>query len=470
MTTRVHSPTNPHRKQIHLAAHFPGVNHHTIWSDPAAGSQIEFASFEHLARTAERGKFDYFFLAEGQRVREHRGRIFELDVVGRPDNLTMLAALAAVTDRLGLAVTATTTYNEPFELARKLASLDHLSDGRAAWNIVTSPDAWTGENFRLGGFLPRTQRYDRAAEFVHAVREIWDSWPQDTLRTDKRAGVFADDIGHFDIQGAHFTIRGRSTVPRPPQGHPVLIQAGDSPEGRDFGAAHADIIFTVHGTPEMGRVFSTDMKARATRFGRDPHDLKIMPGAHFVLGDTDAEAHERAEHLRWQQVSPQNAIQFLEQVWGRDLSDLDPDGPLPDFDPETEDPDIPQGRVRHFRDPLATAAQWRELAAAKNLSIRGLIVEVFTRPTIIGSPGTVAALLDDYVQTDVCDGFILVPTVTPIGLDEFVDKVVPLLQERGVFRTEYTGDTLRDHLALPRPSLRRRAAAASRSDSDDIAV
>ena len=173
-----------HRKPIHLAAHFPGVNNTTVWSDPESGSQIEFDSFVHLARTAERGLFDFFFLAEGLRLREHRGRIHDLDVVGRPDTFTVLAALAAVTDRVGLTGTINTTFNEPFEVARQFATLDHLSDGRAGWNMVTSSDAFTGENFRRGGFLDYADRYRRAEEFITVARAFWDSWDDDAVRAD----------------------------------------------------------------------------------------------------------------------------------------------------------------------------------------------------------------------------------------------------------------------------------------------
>ena len=181
-----------HRKPIHLAAHFPGVNNTTVWSDPESGSQIEFDSFVHMARTAERGLFDFFFLAEGLRLREHRGRIHDLDVVGRPDTFTVLAALAAVTDHLGLTGTINTTFNEPFEVARQFATLDHLSDGRAGWNIVTSSDAFTGENFRRGGFLDHADRYKRAEEFVTVAREFWDSWAPDAVLADRDSGVYVD--------------------------------------------------------------------------------------------------------------------------------------------------------------------------------------------------------------------------------------------------------------------------------------
>ncbi|MFE2444751.1 NtaA/DmoA family FMN-dependent monooxygenase [Stenotrophomonas sp. NPDC087984] len=427
-------------KQIHLAAHFPGVNNTTVWTDPRSRSQIDFGSFEHLARTAERGLFDFFFLAEGLRLREHNGRIHDLDVVGRPESITVLNALAAVTERLGLAATVNATFNEPYELARRLASLDHLSGGRAAWNVVTSSDAFTGENFRRGGFLDRADRYTRAAEFVATARELWDSWtPDGTPRP-------------FAHTGGHFTIEGEFGVERSPQGHPVVIQAGDSDEGREFAASAADIIFTRHGSLEAGRAFYADVKRRLARYGRAPEELKIMPGVTLVLGDTAADAQEKAAEIRLQQVSPQTALLTLEQIWGVDLSGYDPDGPLPDIDPDP-DSQLTQGRVRHG-DPLAVAAKWRALSEEKGLSIRQTVIEANGRQSFIGTPEAVAAQMTEFVATDAADGFILVPHLTPGGLDDFVDRVVPLLQERGVFRTAYSGTTLRDHLGLPYPGER----------------
>ncbi|WP_414169648.1 NtaA/DmoA family FMN-dependent monooxygenase [Streptoverticillium reticulum] len=429
--------TRTARRQMHLAAHFPGVNSTTVWQDPRSGSQIDFSSFEHLARTAERGLFDFFFLAEGLRLREHKGRIHDLDVVGRPESITVLSALAAVTERLGLAATVNATFNEPYELARRLSSLDHLSGGRAAWNVVTSSDAFTGENFRRGGYLDRADRYTRAAEFVATARELWDSWtPCGRARP-------------FTHHGRHFSVAGEFDVRRSPQGHPVVIQAGDSDEGREFAASAADVVFTRHGTLESGRAFYADVKRRLAAYGRGPDELKIMPGVTFVLGDTAAEAQERAAEIRRQQVSPQNAILALEQVWGRDLSGYDPDGPLPDVDPDPGG-ELAQGRVR-IGDPSAVAAQWRALAEAKGLSIRETVIETTGRQSFVGTPQEVAARMDEFVTRDAADGFILVPHLTPGGLDDFVDRVVPLLQERGAFRTEYSGATLREHLGLPAP-------------------
>ncbi len=436
------------RKPIHLAAHFPGVNNTTVWTDPTSGSQIEFDSFAHLARTAERGLFDFFFLAEGLRLREHRGQIYDLDVVGRPDTFTVLAALAAVTDRLGLTGTINTTFNEPFEVARQFATLDHLSDGRAGWNIVTSSDAFTGENFRRGGFLDRADRYRRAEEFLTVAGEFWDSWGTGAVVGDLNAGVYVnpDRIRNIEHLGSQFDVRGVATLPAGPQGHPVLLQAGDSDEGRNFGARYADALFTLHGSLEDGQRYYADVKGRAASYGRNPDELKVFPAATFVLADTAEEAAEKAVHIRHQQVSGATAIAMLEQIWGRDLSDYDPDGPLPDVDP-TGDTSITQGRVRHG-DPVAVARGFRERAEAEKLSIRELVIAVTSRQQFVGTAAHIADEIDRYIQADACDGFILVPHLTPQGLDDFVDQVVPLLQERGAYRSEYSGHTLRDHLGL----------------------
>ena len=439
-------------KQIHLAAHFPGVNNTTVWSDPAAGSHIEFDSFVHLAQTAERAKFDFFFLAEGLRLREQGGQIYDLDVVGRPDTFTVLAALAAVTDRLGLTGTINSTFNEPYEVARQFASLDHLSAGRAGWNVVTSWDAFTGENFRRGGFLAQEDRYVRAKQFLTTAAELFDSWRGDEIVADKDSGVYLGDpaAGAFRHQDDQFDIHGRFNVPRSPQGRPVILQAGDSDDGREFAAATADAIFSRYGTLEAGQAFYADVKGRLAKYGRTPDQLVILPAATFVLGDTDADAQEKAAVVRRQQVSGQTAIKFAEQLWNRDLSGYDPDGPLPDVDPVVGDSHISRGRasVRMFRDPLAVAQQWRELSAAKKLSLREVVIEVTGRQNFVGSASTIAGQINTLVQEDASDGFILVPHITPGGLDEFADTVVPLLQERGVFRTEYEGTTLRDHLGL----------------------
>ncbi|MFD7636266.1 NtaA/DmoA family FMN-dependent monooxygenase, partial [Streptomyces sp. NPDC059873] len=404
-------------------------------------------------------------LAEGLRLREQGGKIYDLDVVGRPDTFTVLAALAAVTEHLGLTGTINSTFNEPYEVARQFASLDHLSGGRAAWNVVTSWDAFTGENFRRGGFLPQEERYSRAKEFLSTANELFDSWRGDEIVADRETGTFLRDAqaGAFVHQGPHFDIRGQFNVPRSPQGRPVIFQAGDSDEGREFAASSADAIFSRYATLKEGQAFYTDVKGRLARYGRGHDQLLILPAASFVLGDTDTEAEELARVVRRQQVSGATAIKHLEFVWNRDLSAYDPDGPLPEIDPDLGEHTIARGRaqVRMYRDPLATAREWRELAAANKWSIRDLVIETGSRQSFVGSPATVAESVNDLVQADAGDGFILVPHITPGGLDSFADQVVPLLQERGVYRTEYEGTTLREHLGLAHPDDARDERAAS---------
>ncbi|MCH6205635.1 LLM class flavin-dependent oxidoreductase [Brucella sp. RRSP16] len=415
-------------KQVILGAQFPGVNNFIVWSDPAAGSQIEFSSFKHFAETVERGKFDFIFLAEGLRVREQKGKLHELDVAGRPNTLAILTALAAITENVGLIGTLTTTFNEPYALARQLATFDTLSGGRAGWNVVTSPGAFTGANFRRGDHLPFKERYERAREFIDAAQRIW-------------AG------GDFAFKGKHFDIAGRSDLV-PPQGAPVIAQAGDSQEGRELAASHADVIYSRHGTLEAGQAFYRDVKKRLAGYGRSPNSLKILPGATFVLGDTQEDAEEKLREIRLQQVSPKSAITFLEQVWNRDLSAYDPDGPLPELEPDVAHEQLALGRAARYDDRIETARTWRELAEREKLSIRDLIIKVTARQQFVGTPQTIAEEINAYVQADAADGFVFAPHLTPGGFDEFVEKVVPILQEKGVLRGEYTGETLKENLGL----------------------
>lgn len=425
-------------RQIHLAAHFPGVNSTTVWTDPTSGSQIDFAAFEYFARTAERGFFDYVFLAEGLRLREHKGRVHELDVLGRPNTLAILAALSAVTDHVGLVGTLSTTFNEPYELARQLATLDHLSGGRAGWNAVTSSDAFHGANFRRGGFLAHADRYERAKEFVALSKKLWDSW--DESETLPRS------IRHT---GPQFDVDALFDVPRSPQGRPVIVQAGDSADGRDFGAEHAEVIFSLHQDFDAARVFYDDVKGRLAAWGRDEDSLKILPAATFVIGDTDAEARERSREIALQQVRPEQALTYLEQVWGRDLSAYDPDGPLPDVEPDTGS-ETAHGWANRHRAVQARIASLRELSQAEGLSVRELVIRLTAKHTFVGTPEDIAAEIDRYVQERATDGFTVVGHLTPHGLDEFATRVVPLLQERGSYRDSYDeGATLRDLLGLP---------------------
>lgn len=425
-------------RQIHLAAHFPGVNSTTVWTDAASGSQIDFAAFEYFARTAERGFFDYVFLAEGLRLREHKGRVHELDVLGRPNTLAILAALSGVTDHVGLVGTLSTTFNEPYELARQLATLDHLSGGRAGWNAVTSSDAFHGANFRRGGFLAHSDRYERAKEFAALSKKLWDSW--DESETLPRG------IRHT---GPQFDVDALFDVPRSPQGRPVIVQAGDSADGRDFGAEHAEVIFSLHQDFDAARVFYGDVKGRLSAWGRDEDSLKILPAATFVIGDTDAEARERSREIALQQVRPEQALTYLEQVWGRDLSAYDPDGPLPDVEPDTGS-ETAHGWANRHRAVQARIASLRELSQAEGLSVRELVIRLTAKHTFVGTPEYIAAEIDRYVQERATDGFTVVGHLTPHGLDEFATRVVPLLQERGSYRDSYDeGATLRDLLGLP---------------------
>ena len=356
------------------AAHFPGVNNTTVWSDPAAGSQIEFDSFVHLARTAERGKFDFFFLAEGLRLREQRGQIHDLDVVGRPDTLTVLAALAAVTDHLGLAGTLNATFNEPYELARQLATLDHLSGGRAAWNVVTSLRRVHRRELPPRR-LPRPRRPLRARRRVRPGRAgavglvggdeiVADPASRRFVAAGSRRGLSTTTDEQFDIAG-HFT------VPRSPQGHPVILQAGDSDGGRELAAHSADAIFTRHCTLDAGQAFYADVKAPPGPVRPAPDELKILPGQPSCSATPRARPRNTRAHIRRQQVSPQTAILLLEQVWNRDLSALRRRRAAARRSTPTRTPtSIIQGRARMYDDPLATAAsggRWprsRRLASA----------------------------------------------------------------------------------------------------------
>ncbi|RGE20767.1 NtaA/DmoA family FMN-dependent monooxygenase [Leucobacter sp. wl10] len=450
---------DPAQRQVHLVAHFPGVNSTTVWSDPESGSQIDFSSFRHFAQTAERGLFDYIFLAEGLRLREHGGRIHDLDVAGRPATLAILAALASVTRSIGVVGTLSSTFNEPYELARQLATIDHLSGGRVGWNVVTSPDAFHGGNFRRGGYLPYAERYTRAEEFVVLAKALWDSWEADAIVADAPSGRFVDPDRVRGVlhRGPQFDIAATSTVPRSPQGYPVIVQAGDSPAGRDFAAANAEVIFSRHTSFEEGRAFYRDVKGRLPAAGRGEDSLLILPGATFAIGDTDAEARDRSREIALAQTSPQTAVAWIEAIWGRELPGLDPDGALPDEDPGEGEQRLGQVSTR-VDDRIARAARLRGRAAREGLTLRELVAAETAQHSFVGSPETIAAEIDRSVQGRASDGFVLVPHLTPGGLDEFVDRVVPLLQERGVFRTAYETDrvtganpTLRRTLGLPRP-------------------
>jgi alkanesulfonate monooxygenase SsuD/methylene tetrahydromethanopterin reductase-like flavin-dependent oxidoreductase (luciferase family) len=395
-----------------------------------------------VTQLLERGLFDAFFLGEGLRVRENRGKVFDLDVSGRPDAIIQLAALAAVTDRIGLVATQNATYNYPADLARRLASLDFISAGRAGWNIVTTDNAWTGANFRHGGWLPHERRYERATQFVEAAKELWDAGP---------AGMGTRSTP-VDVRTDLVSFLAAPTVPPSPQGRPVLFQAGDSDGGRELAARHADVVFSRHRDYDEALSYASDLRARLARYGRQPDEVRILPGASVVVGDSQADAEEKARWVRSEQVNGPRAIAYLEQYWGRDLSAFDPDGPLPDIDPSPDELDPSRGTIAIERraGKLQLIESWRDLAATRGLSIRQLVLEVSGgHATFTGTPGKIADIWAHYVRSRAVDGFNITPHLLPASLADIVDKVVPALQDRGVYRTEYEGSTLREHLALP---------------------
>ncbi|HEY0258457.1 MAG TPA: NtaA/DmoA family FMN-dependent monooxygenase [Lacisediminihabitans sp.] len=453
----------PRRHQIRFGIFFQGVNFSTVWSDPASGSQTDFESFRRVVQTAERGLFSAFFLGEGLRLREHLGRLHDLDVAGRPDALTQLAALAAITNNIGLVATQNTTYNDPIDLAHRLASLDLLSGGRAAWNIVTTDNAWTGENFRRGGYLDHADRYRHAEHVVETARAVWDSFDEDTIAGSASASSWAgrDAAAEIARDTGYFAIRGTGRLPRSPQQHPVLFQAGDSGEGRDFAARNAEVVFSAHGVFEDAKAFAEDIRRRTLAAARPADDLKIFPGQEFILADTEAEAIDKARWVRRSQVSPQTALAFLEAVWGTDLSAYDPDGALPEIDPVQEETGETRGAGFRGVSPREVVTRWRAIAEEHSFSIRELVIHLSSGRGFVGSVSGIADQLVRFADEHVVDGFNVTPWLIPSGLDDIVNRLVPALQERGVYPTEYAGTTLRENLGL-RPPLSRRSTSRTR--------
>jgi FMN-dependent oxidoreductase (nitrilotriacetate monooxygenase family) len=456
----VGNPTNPAREftpsgQLRLGVFFQGVNSGTIWKTAESGSQTDFESFRRIAQTAERGLFSAFFLGEGLRLREHLGRPHALDVAGRPDAQTALAALAAVTTHIGLVATQNTTYNDPADLAHRLSSLDLISGGRAAWNIVTTDNAWTGANFRRGGYLGHADRYIHAEAFVETAKRIWDAWDDSAIATSPSAPRWrkAGAVRRVQHTGQHYTVDVTPRLPRSAQHRPVLFQAGDSPAGRDFAARQADVIFSAHPELTDALAFRRDIVERTRKAGRGANDVKIMPASEFILAATPREALEKKAWVRSLQIGPQQAIAYLEQFWGRELQEFDPDGPLPAMDPVVEETSETRGSGFHGAKARQLADQWRAEAREKGLSIRQFVAAKTTRgdSTFNGSYTEVADRLAEYARTGAVDGFNISPWLIPSGLDDIVNHLVPALQERGIYPTEYAGTTLRENLGLSVP-------------------
>lgn len=400
-----------------------------------------------LAQIAERGKFHSLFLADGNAVRQMEKReLFEnVAPSDRPSNFepaTLMAALSQHTEHIGMFTTLTTTYNQPYSVARQLASLDHLSNGRAAWNVVTTSYPGDAANFGSAPFPEREPRYARAIEFVEVCKELWDSWAGDAFPQDKESGKFldAERVRKIHHHGEYFDVEGPLNVARMPQGYPVLFMAGQSEPGREFAAKHAECLFASAKTKEQGKELRDDIRSRMAKYGRDPDEIKIIPGVGGLVGRTREEAKELRAHLA-SLVSDKLALQYLSAALHEDMSQYDPDGPLPDLTHEI-------AGVRSARDTLYAVAK------AKELTVRQTWTSLITADDseFTGTGEDIADAMQEWFEYGACDGFnIGGGPVQPMGLTNFVDLVVPILQERGLFREDYTGGTLRDELGLKTP-------------------
>lgn len=403
--------------------------------DPFDYLDLEF--YEHIAKTAERGILHGLFLADTLALSEEN---LERPNLGALDPIVVLSALASVTDRLGLVATSSTTFNEPFNLARRFSALDHLSGGRAGFNVVTTFVPDVAANFGASDLPQHDNRYARAEEAMDVITALWHSWGEGALVGDKAAGVFADrdQVRSIDHAGEHFSVRGPLTLPRTRQGRPVVFQAGASEAGRQLAARTADAVFTVQNTRSAASEFRADLRRRAAGFGRNPDSVKVLPGLVPILGRTREEARDRK--LALDELSADAELRKLALRVGVPVDALELDQPLP-IDLIRANPSF--NASHGFRDAVV------RLAVEENLTVR----EVLYRNggghvQAIGTPDDVADLITDWYEADAVDGFNLMIDVLPDGLDHFVDHVVPRLQDRGVFRTGYQGNTFRDDLGL----------------------
>ncbi|HJU32794.1 MAG TPA: LLM class flavin-dependent oxidoreductase [Hyphomicrobiaceae bacterium] len=434
-------------RQLRLGAFMRPVSIHTAaWRYPGGFPDANF-NFPHLkrfAQTLERGKFDAFFMADHLAVLNMPMEALKRSAtVTSFDPATLLPALAVSTERLGLIATSSTTFDEPFHVARRFASLDHLSGGRAGWNVVTTSNPDAALNFGRDEHMEHGERYRRAREFFDVVTGLWDSWADDAFVRDVESGVYFDParLHVLDHKGEYLSVRGPLNVARPIQGWPVIVQAGASEAGRQLAAETAEVIFAGHGSLADGKRFYADVKGRLDRLGRPRDHLKILPGAFVVVGETVEEARAKRAHLD-SLVHYDSAIASLSIALGHDASKFDPDRPLPDI-PETNA--SKSGRERAIA-----------LAKRENLTVRQLAQRLggFAGLSFVGTPRTIADEMEEWLFSDGSDGFNVMFPYLPAGLDDFVDKVVPELQRRGIFRREYEGRTLRENLGLPRPANR----------------
>ena len=428
---------------LRLGAFMRPVSLHTAWwRDPASWPDANF-NVRHLARfaqTLERGRFDAFFMADHLAVLNMPMAALKRSATNTSfDPLTLLPALAMVTERIGLIATASTTYNDPYHIARKFASLDHISDGRAGWNVVTTSNPDAALNFGLEAHAEHGERYDRAREFFDVVTGLWDSWADDAFIADVESGVYFDpDRLHvLNHKGRHFSVRGPLNIARPVQGWPVIVQAGASDAGRQLAAETAEAVFSAPARIEDARTMYADVKGRMARLGRDRDAMKILPGAFVVVGETRAEAEAKLARLD-ALVHPDSGLASLSITLGTDAYAFDLDAKLPEI-PETN-------ASRSGRQQMIDRAR------REGLTVRDLarIAGGYGGLKMVGTPATIADTMEEWLHTDACDGFNVIFPTMPGGLDDFVDHVVPELQRRGVFRREYEGRTLRENLGLER--------------------
>ena len=436
------------QRQLHLGAFLFGAGHHlAAWRhpdvDPAAYTQLQ--TLQSHARLAEAAKFDAIFFADNVGLSDAPAQSLSQSALPHVfDPLLVQSALAGVTERIGLVATVSTTYLPPYHLARKFATLDHLSGGRSGWNLVTSGSEFEAKAFGLPHQLEHAERYRIAHEYVKVVKGLWDTWEDDAFVRDQQTSRFFDPnkLHRVRHQGLKFQVHGGLQAPRPPQGYPVLVQAGSSSDGQDLAAATAELVFTAQQTVEDARTFYSALKSRLSAWGRGEDELKILPGVSPFVGRTEDEAREKFEQLQ-DLIDPAVGLGLMSAfLGGIDLSRYPIDGPFP--------ADLPVGEGWKSRHEL-----FNKLAQRENLSIRELYKRVATGRghwTLVGTPESIADQLEHWFKTGAADGFnILAPTL-PHGLRDFAELVIPELQRRGLFRTEYTGRTLREHLGLRRPA------------------
>jgi FMN-dependent oxidoreductase (nitrilotriacetate monooxygenase family) len=442
------------RRQLHLNAFLLNTGHHEAsWrlpqSDPLASTNVEH--YKKMARVAEQGTFDSLFLADSPSILGNVAR----RPSGVLEPLTLLTVLAGATERIGLIATASTSYNSPYNLARRLASLDHVSGGRAGWNIVTTSNPDAALNFGVEAQEPHTQRYKRATEFMDLTLKLWDSWEDDAVVADKASGVWADEAKIHPPQfwGRFYSVQGALNIPRSPQGYPVLVQAGSSDEGKRFAARYAEAIFTAQQTIRDAQSFYADIKARASWLGRDPTSVQVLPGLVPIIGGTEAEARGKEAELEQLMVHA-HAQRELARLLGLPVERLELDRPLPDDIPSEDEIEAARSRFTLIV----------ELGRREKLTVRQLIARLGGgrgHRTFAGTPEQVAATIEDWFRNGAADGFNIMPAVLPTGLEDFVEQVVPILRAGGLFRTEYEGRTLRQHYGLKRPENQHVAATSA---------